>query len=184
MFDGTCPWGARVRAYRSRDVFTTVCSEPWQVAGYWHLRTSIFVDEQRLFSRSDRDANDARSLPIVSLSMQGGMLDQVIGIVRVYPGEDAVWYGGRLGVCKEYRRHGVVGERLIKVAVGTARALGCQRFLATVQAANVRYFERHRFDVQRAIEVCGRPHSLMEARLADFEPVSLPAAFNSSGVAA
>ena len=76
-----------------------------------------------------------------------------------------VWYGGRLGVVPRYRTRGVVGTALVFAAVSTAHAWGCRRFLATVQAGNVRYFERHHFRALASVEVCGQPHALMEADL-------------------
>ncbi len=175
MLDAVRPWGGTVRAYRSPAVVTTVCNERWQLDGYWALRRQIFVNEQSLFELDDRDEHDDHAHPIVSLSTAAGMADQVVGIVRIYQQGANLWFGGRLGVCQAYRRHGVVGERLIKTAVGTARALGCETFLATVQAPNVRYFERHRFDVVEPIVVCGQPHSLMRARVDEFLPLPLPA---------
>ncbi len=174
MLDPVRPWGGVIRAYRSRDVVTRVCDAPWQLAGYWKLRCDVFVREQRLFGVSDRDARDAVAYPIVALASTAGMPDEVVGVVRIYPEAPGIWYGGRLGVTHAYRRHGIVGEKLIKTAVGTARALGCQRFLATVQQANVRYFEHHRFDVLEAIEICGTPHCLMAARVEEFGPLPLP----------
>jgi putative N-acetyltransferase (TIGR04045 family) len=93
------------------------------------------------------------------------MADQVVGVVRIYRSEPGTWYGGRLGVKAEFRRFGAIGTALITAAVSTAHALDCQRFLATVQPANVRYFERHHFRVLREVQVQGRPHQLMQADL-------------------
>lgn len=174
MLDAVRPWGTQVRAYRSREITAKVCDQHWEVQGYWELRTRIFVHEQRLFERSDCDEHDPVARPIVALSTAAGMTLEVVGIVRIYPMRDDVWYGGRLGVCRAYRRHGVVGSKLIRRAVGTAAGLGCRQFFATVQAANVRYFERHCFDVVQPIDVCGQPHALMQARVAEFEPLHCP----------
>lgn len=171
MLDVIFPWGGRVREFRSAEFVTCVATEPWQLAGYWRLRRDIFSGEQQLFAKSDRDEHDAFSVPIVALSQAAGMPDSVIGVVRVYQAGTGEWYGGRLGVHRLYRRHGVVGKRLIQKAVGTAIGLGCHRFLATVQAANVRYFERHHFAVIGKRRVCGRPHALMQAELPWFKPV-------------
>jgi len=171
MLDATYPWGSRVRAFCSQSIETRVADEPWQIAGYWRLRQAIFTGEQRLFVDSDRDEHDDRALPIVALSLTAGMPDTVVGIVRVYAVEHSEWFGGRLGVCPSYRRHGVVGETLIRTAVGTALGAGCTRFLATVQLGNVRYFQRHHFDIVGERLVCGVTHALMQARLADFKPL-------------
>ncbi len=185
MLDKIHPWGGTVRGYRSREIFTAVCSEPWQERAYWALRRSVFVSEQGLFNSHDRDEHDEHAYPIVALSTSCGMPDQVIGVVRIYPQPGGIFFGGRLAVCHAYRRHGIVGEKLIKRAVGTAKGLGCQRFYATVQAANVRYFQRHHFVPLEPITVMGQPHSLMEATLRDFEPLQLPPGLlRPTGVAA
>lgn len=166
MFDGD-PKGNDV-SYRSRGIITQVATDDWQVAAYHMLRNEVFVEEQRLFSEHDGDLHDEEALPIVAMSVCHGMPDQVVGTVRIFrkPAEGPhVWFGGRLAVDARYRRHGLIGESLIRAAVCTAHALGCQRFLATVQLPVVRYFERHHFKVVDEVIVCGVPHALMEASL-------------------
>ncbi len=162
------PW---LKAYRSRGIVTQVATEAWQLRDYHRLRDQVFVDEQGLFSSSDVDAVDPSSLPIVAMSGNCGMPHEVIGTVRIYRQMGNTWYGGRLAVLHRYRRHGVVGESLIRAAVCTAHALGCREFLATVQPQVVRYFERHHFETRGSVEVCGHRHALMEADLAHYPPV-------------
>lgn len=174
MLEPTLPWGSIVRAYRSRFIVTRLADEPWQLAEYWALRAQVFANEQGLFQEADRDEHDDVALPIVAMSTTAGMLDQVVGTVRVYHAVADTWFGGRLAVLPEYRRQGEVGTALIRTAVGGARGLGCRRFLATVQEDNVRYFERHNFRVLEALTVRGRPHRLMEADVSVF---SVPAGF-------
>lgn len=172
MFDGTT-YGARVRAYRSQGIVTQVATEPWQLRAYHALRRDVFVGEQGLFASSDADNDDPGALAIVALSWAHGMPDQVIGTVRIFrrrTDPPTTWYGGRLAVDPIYRRHGVVGESLIRAAVCTAHALGCDHFLATVQLPVVRYFERHHFAVVRRLLVCGAPHALMQADLSAYPP--------------
>jgi putative N-acetyltransferase (TIGR04045 family) len=97
----------------------------------------------------------------------------VVGTVRIFrePGDArGVWYGGRLAVDPAYRRHGAIGDALIRAAVCSAHALGCTRFLATVQLPIVRYFERHHFEVVGTTIVCGVEHALMQADLACYPP--------------
>src|SRR6186713_3489568 len=98
MLDAIHPWGSRVRAFRSPGIETHVAREPWQLAGYWRLRRTIFTGEQRLFLETDRDEHDDHATPIVALSLTAGMPDTVIGVVRVYPVAQNQWFGGRLGV--------------------------------------------------------------------------------------
>lgn len=179
MFDGAptrcgATPEANVRTYRSRGIVTQVATEAWQVAGYADVRRRVFVEEQGLFAETDEDGADERALPIVAMSVAHGMLDQVIGTVRIFQPTEALgqtWFGGRLAVDPLYRRHGIVGESLIRAAVCTAHALGCTQFLATVQVPVVRYFERHHFRVQGPTFVCGVPHALMEADLARYPAV-------------
>ena len=170
MLDPINPWGRPIRPSLSAEIVAQVASEPWQLAGYRELRRAIFAEEQGLFEGSDIDEHDQHALPIVAHSQIAGMADRVVGVVRIYRSEPGTWYGGRLGVRKEYRRFGAIGAALISSACSTAHALGCQRFLATVQDGNVRYFERHHFRVLRALDLLGRPHQLMQADLACYPP--------------
>jgi putative N-acetyltransferase (TIGR04045 family) len=170
VLDAINPYGRRVPSYRSPAIVTQVAAEPWQVEGYYRLRREVFAEEQGLFAADDRDAFDGRALPIVAMSVVLGMPHEVVGVVRIFETSPRQWYGGRLAVSAAYRRHGVVGESLIRVAVCTANARGCDRFLATVQAPVVRYFERHHFAFIEPITVCDKPHALMAAELAAFPP--------------
>ncbi len=172
MLDTSLPWGRRVRPYVSPYVRAQIAVESWQIAAHFELRAQIFAAEQRLFVGSDVDAHDAAAQPIVALSSAFGMDDEVVGVVRIYPADGDTWYGGRLGVCSRYRAHGTVGTALIECAVSSAHALGCGRFLATVQEPNVRYFERHHFRALAPLALQGRPHRLMEADLAHFPPAA------------
>jgi putative N-acetyltransferase (TIGR04045 family) len=159
------PWGHAVRPYVCPHVTAEIAGEPWQLEAYFALRRRIFVVEQGLFTGSDVDDQDQAATPIVALSQLAGMADEVIGVVRIYEAEQNTWFGGRLGVAPRYRARGAVGAALITAAVSTAHAWGARRFLATIQEANVRYFERHHFRSLEPILVCGVPHWLMEADL-------------------
>ena len=170
MLDVINPWGRPVRPSLGTEIVAQVASEAWQLLGYRELRHAIFAEEQKLFAGSDFDEHDTHALPIVAESQIAGMSDRVVGVVRIYRSEPGTWFGGRLGVRREYRRFGAVGGALITAAVSTAHALGCRRFLATVQLANVRYFERHHFRTLREVDVLGRPHQLMQADLAAYPP--------------
>jgi putative N-acetyltransferase (TIGR04045 family) len=170
MLDAINPWGRPVRPSLGAQIVAQLAHEPWQLAGYLALRQAIFSEEQAIFAGSDRDQHDEHALPIVALSQIAGMADQVVGVVRIYRSEPGTWYGGRLGVRREFRRFGAIGTALIATAVSTAHALGCERFLATVQLGNVRYFERHHFRSLREVSVLGLTHQLMQADLACYPP--------------
>ena len=165
MLDGIYPWGRPVRVETAARVTAELARDPWQLRAYFQLRREIFCLEQGIFADSDRDERDDEATPIVAQGEIAGMPDSVVGVVRIYPEERGVWFGGRLGVSRAHRRVGAVGSALITEAVSTARGWGCHRFLATVQAANTRYFEHHHFRRLEALELAGRPHFLMEADL-------------------
>ena len=56
--------------------------------GYFDLRKAIFCDEQEIFAHSDIDRTDEIAHPIVALERDWVAGDRVIGIVRIYVGND------------------------------------------------------------------------------------------------
>lgn len=134
-------------------------------AAYCSLRQQIFCEEQGIFQISDRDQYDSIAYPIVAINHNS----EVVGVVRIYEPEPGLWYGGRLGTHPDYRRGWKIGKGLIEKAVTTANTWGCDRFLATVQLPNVRFFQRLHWNSVEEISICDRPHHLMEAEL-DFYP--------------
>ena len=163
------PMFERIRPYRAADVAITIATTPWERAGYWALRRQVFLREQRLFVRSDRDQHDASAFPLVATSLMLGVGTEIVGAVRIYETEDRVWFGGRLCVARRYRgTH--TAERLIRGAVGSARALGCDAFHAHVQERNVGLFERLDWSALRTEEIAGQPHVLMRATLSAYNP--------------
>jgi putative N-acetyltransferase (TIGR04045 family) len=161
-------YGQDVAPYFSPTIRAQVADERWQLDAYYRIRRAIFAEEQHLFETTDVDEHDAYATPIVALDHIAGAPDEVVGAVRIYPVGHGTWYGGRLGVCPRYRSRRVVGTSLIVAAVSTAHARGCREFLATIQLRNVGYFEQHRFETLRPVEVCGQPHHLMRADLAAY----------------
>ena len=139
-----------------------LATTPQQVKDYFALRHSIFVEEQSVFETEDLDQYDAIAYPIVAVEVETA---KIVGIVRIYEPEKGLWYGGRLGVHTDYRCVGQIGKGLIYKAVTTANTWGCDRFLATVQIQNVRFFRRLHWDSLQKISICDRPHHLMEAQL-------------------
>ncbi|MES1951643.1 N-acetyltransferase GCN5 [Salinisphaera sp. S4-8] len=142
----------------------------WEIRAAQRLRKQVFCDEQRLFAHTDRDAIDAIATPIVALSWNGGMAEQVVGTVRIHADDDGLWHGSRLAVARGFRRMAGLGRELIRVAVGSAHARGCRRFTATVQMANVAFFESLHWQTLEQVRVCGAPHALMQADLAWYPP--------------
>jgi putative N-acetyltransferase (TIGR04045 family) len=172
--EAVVPMFERVLPFLSPNVVVACAQDRWQRSGSRQLRRQVFCAEQGVFEHDDLDEHDARALTIVALSTVAGMHDRVVGTVRIFETTDPddptqrAWYGGRLAVAPEYRRHASTGDRLTVAAVATARALGARRFLATVQEANIGFFARHHFATQRALLVRGRAHALMEADLRKF----------------
>lgn len=139
-----------------------------EISNYYALRRKIFVEEQALFQHDDVDALDEIAYPIIAVTPDA---PAVVGIVRIYEPEPRLWYGGRLGTHPDYRRGWHIGKGLINKAVTTANAWGCDRFLATVQIQNVRFFQRLHWDSLEEIEIRGIAHHLMQADL-DYYPAN------------
>jgi putative N-acetyltransferase (TIGR04045 family) len=150
-------------------IFKLAHSQP-EIAAYYTLRRKIFVEEQGLFQTDDLDALDAIAHPIIAVEADAPSLD-VLGIVRIYEPEPRLWYGGRLGTHPDRRKGWQIGKGLINKAVTTANAWGCDRFLATVQIQNVRFFQRLHWDSLEEVEIRGITHHLMQADL-DFYPAN------------
>ena len=140
------------------------------IDGYWQLRSAIFCEEQHLFETSDLDELDERAYPIAAVHHGKNHGGQVVGVVRIVEQSPRLWYGGRLGVHHAFRRHNQIGKGLIWKAVTTANGWGCDRFLATVQIQNVRFFQRLHWSSIDELEIQGIRHHLMEADLPYYLP--------------
>ncbi len=145
----------------------------WERTEARRLRRAVFCVEQGVFVGDDGDAIDARAETLVAVSQVGGMADQVVGTVRLHREADA-WWGSRLAVHAAFRHHGRLGATLIRLAVSSAHALGCERFLAYVQRQNLPLFEQMHWTLIREETLHGRPHALMQADLAHYPPCAEP----------
>jgi putative N-acetyltransferase (TIGR04045 family) len=94
--------------------------------------------------------------------------------VRIHETAPGHWQGSRLAVQQGFRRLGGLGAELIRAAVGTARALGAERFRAHVQPQNMPLFERMHWTRLAEIHLHGRLHHLMQVDLSRYRPVSAP----------
>lgn len=150
--------------------------ESWERAAAAALRRQVFCVEQRIFANDDRDAIDDVAIPLVAVSLLGVAADEVVGTVRIHPDEaDAgTWWGSRLAVTKSYRRLGAVGGGLIRLAVSSAHARGCRRFLANVQSQNVLLFQHMHWRSLGEFELHGKSHHRMEADLGEYPPFATP----------
>ena len=148
---------------------------PWEKRACAALRRQVFCHEQRLFVDSDEDEWDPVALPIAAIACVLGMAHTVVGTVRIHPCGDGTWQGSRLAVLPEFRRMAALGTALIRHAVGSAQALGCERFVAHVQAQNVPLFQRLHWRSLQLTPLHGIPHHLMEADLSRYAPCLAPA---------
>ncbi len=155
-----------------------------QLDAYYKTRQDIFCLEQELFKESDFDEYDHKAIPIIAVNHYLGAPDEVVGVVRIYEEAKGEWFGGRLGVIKDYRAFSKficpnlfkerdvsalyqmsIAAGLIYRAVSLANYLGCQKFSAHVQQQNVKLFKRLHWNVVGELEQQGIKHFLMEAEL-------------------
>lgn len=149
-------------------------TETWELQGAAALRRQVFCCEQGLFGGNDRDAIDDVATPIVALSLWGVAAGDVVGTVRIHEEAPGLWWGSRLAVAVECRRVGALGASLIRLAVGSAHARGCKRFLAKVQAQNGLLFTRMHWRILETFDLHGLPHLLMQADLDFYPPFATP----------
>ncbi len=125
----------------------------------FEIRKQIFVHEQKLFKKHDRDKYDRDAIHIAALYN-----DEIVGTVRVYKTKDNIWFGSRLAVLKKYR--GKTGILLIRKAVEIVKENGAEKFLARIQKKNVPLFKRLKWTPQgECFFYQGAQHQLMEANL-------------------
>ena len=149
-------------------------TERWERDAAEALRRQVFCDEQKIFVADDRDDIDDDCISIVALSLWGIAADSVVGTVRIHEDSPGIWWGSRLAVARPYRRMGALGSALIKLAVSSAHARGCARFLAYVQSQNEPLFRSLHWDALSKTELHGRPHFKMEADLGYYPPFLTP----------
>ena len=134
-----------------------------ELAHHFAIRQRVFVEEQSLFSGSDRDQRDYEPATVHVLASWEG---RPAGAVRLYALDDCgLWKGDRLAVLPDFRQHRL-GELLVRFAVRTAGMRGGARMTAHIQLSNVAFFEHLGWNkVGDAVEYVGRPHQQMEIRL-------------------
>ena len=129
----------------------------------FEIRKEVFVLEQKIFSDSDVDENDAKSIHLVA-----EWNSEVVGTVRVFPvNHNGSWMGARLAVKREFRNTGA-GELLVQEAMQCVKNRGCTKFTAHIQLENVPFFSRVGWKIVGPVkDYFGKPHQLMEANLED-----------------
>ena len=164
------------RPFTASSFVVKFADRPWEFRDAAALRRRVFCDEQQLFRDHDRDAVDAVAIPIVAVSSVAVMAEDVVGTVRIHEPEPGLWMGSRLAVAADYRRIGALGASLIRVAVCSAHARGCRRFIAHVQSQNAPMFAHLHWHTLAELELHGRAHHLMEADLDHYPPLGDPIA--------
>jgi putative N-acetyltransferase (TIGR04045 family) len=144
--------------------------DAWERRDAYALRRAVFCHEQGIFVGDDRDAVDAHCTLLVAVDCYAGEPDQVVGTVRIVEAEPRVWWGSRLAVHPSFRRAKHIGAALIRLAVSTAHARGCDAFFAHVQSQNAPLFERLHWRTLGHLLLHGRPHHHMQADLAFYPP--------------
>jgi len=123
------------------------------------LRKKVFVEEQKLFKRTDRDCHDKNAIHIIALCN-----NTVVGTVRVHQLRAGSWFGSRLAVVKQFR--GRAGRLLIQKAVEVVKKNGARQFSAHILLRNVPLFKRLGWvTAGHVFAYCGQPHQMMEAHL-------------------
>jgi putative N-acetyltransferase (TIGR04045 family) len=138
---------------------------PDELAAHHVIRHRVFVDEQRVFTNSDRDGNDGHPLTVRAI----GLVEAAIGgTVRLFPLDETagLWQGDRLAVLPEHRAHGL-GAPLVRYAVRSATERGGEIMIAHIQLPNVAFFERLGWHRNGDVEnYQGLPHLPMAIDLA------------------
>src|SRR5215831_8189228 len=147
-------------------------TDPWEHREAAALRRQVFCNEQRIFSGDDRDAIDDVAITLVALSSYAVVPQEVVGTVRIHEAEPRVWWGSRLAVAADYRRISALGTSLIRLAVSSAHARGCQKFFAHVQSQNAPMFRRLHWHTIDEVALHGRPHHFMRADLNHYPPIA------------
>jgi putative N-acetyltransferase (TIGR04045 family) len=146
----------------------------WEVEQAKRIRQAVFCEEQGVFQEHDRDEIDLIAQPLIVTTSILGMPEEVVGTVRIHQPEPGLWWGSRLAVKKEFRRQGVLGASLIRLAVSSANTLGCHTFLATVQEQNEVLFKRLHWDTIGYESIHGMKHAKMQADLEHYPLLNQP----------
>lgn len=158
---GSC---SALSAYEGKpeDLVCHSARNQFEKAEAFRIRKQVFVTEQGLFDRSDRDENDPESIHLVARQKH-----KIIGTVRVYKKQTGLdhWMGGRLAVEKEFRATRA-GSALVREAMKRVKKKGCALFTAQIQEHNIPFFLKLGWTpVADVTAHFGRPHQKMQANL-------------------
>ena len=164
------------RQFQCPGYYIRAASKPFEARGAEALRRRVFVEEQGIFRTHDRDEIDLVATHLVALSTYAHEADQVVGTVRIHEERPGLWWGSRLAVDRDFRQVGRLGTELIRLAVCSANARGCDTFLAHVQIQNVPLFRRLQWAVLEEVDLHGVRHARMSADLDYYPPCIDPTA--------
>ncbi|WP_179378050.1 MSMEG_0567/Sll0786 family nitrogen starvation N-acetyltransferase [Jannaschia marina] len=164
------------RQFNCPGYYVRAASTRFEAEGAARLRHRVFVREQGIFPRDDRDDIDLIATHLVALSTYAHEADEVVGTVRLHEETPRLWWGSRLAVDSDFRAVGRLGAELIRLAVCSANARGCDRFLAHVQMQNVPLFRRLHWRPLETVTIHGTEHMRMEAALDRYPPCADPVA--------
>ena len=120
------------------------------------IRTTVFVDEQRVPAELEMDEKDAVCVHAIAF-LDG----KAVGTGRLLP--DA--HIGRMAVLKECRGQGVGGAILRKL-MARATERGDREIVLSAQVRAVRFYREHGFETTGEVyEEAGIPHQDMRCRL-------------------
>jgi putative N-acetyltransferase (TIGR04045 family) len=147
------------------------------LAAHFAIRHRVFVNEQGVLVFTDVDRWDAHSQVVHVLAARG---HSCAGTVRLYPLDSCGrWRGDRLAVLKQHRSS-LVGAQLVRFATVTAAAHGGLLMEASVQLANVTFFERLGWRCDGTVYAyLGLPHQPMVFELSKAPSLDWPGCPNS-----
>ncbi|CAD0186820.1 hypothetical protein RUESEDTHA_03731 [Ruegeria sp. THAF57] len=141
------------------------------LAAHYAIRHRVFVLEQGVLTLTDVDEHDDNPDVVHALAARK---DECAGAVRLYPvNTSGRWKGDRLAVLQRHRT--IVGAHLVRFATATAAARGGFEMEASVQLANVNFFQRLGWtcDGEQTISF-GIPHQPMLFDLTTAPPLDWP----------
>ncbi|MEE8484909.1 MAG: MSMEG_0567/Sll0786 family nitrogen starvation N-acetyltransferase [Nitrospinota bacterium] len=152
------PPDSRLRENEALEPVYKVATTDKEIEEYFRIRHDVFVKEQKIFEKTDRDKHDEDAIPILACYHY-----RAVGAVRCYPNTKKTWFGGRLAVELDFRTYNI-GAMLVHKAVETMENHPeVRRFLATIQFQNVRFFQRLGWKKRGKIfYMKGKKHHIME----------------------
>ena len=129
-----------LRTTRRQRVLCRPAVTPEELDTHYRIRHEVFVEEQQLFTGTDRDEHDDDPDVVHVLAF---LNDDPVGTVRLFPLDraDRLWQGDRLAVLRSARILGL-GRPLVRFAVATAGERDGREMVAHIQLQNVALFER------------------------------------------